>query len=217
MQESSTGKVQAGGHPPDLRFVLFSTPVLQRGWSPHRSGRCETRLPAGANEIEQESLIAARQKVSVRVLLINLAELEGKVVEVARGLSMIRYRTIILLTVGMILGFLMAVSIRPRELSIEVHAQFAQTPNMCTTGGPIPTGWIQISETDNPNCTSPSGVAGRMMQLVNYAKDKPFATETVCSDAVVPSGWIVTSFSHNTQCAYAGSATNDSMIIMNLN
>jgi hypothetical protein len=126
-------------------------------------------------------------------------------------------RTIIfLIIVGVaeMLCVVMLVDIPPRVPPAPTTLQ----PGMCDNSGPVPAGWIQFTEQISPAaCTSPDNKVGRFMDLWEYTKAKQFDTHTVCSDATVPLGWVVYSYSHNPQCAsLPGAPQNEVMTIMKI-
>jgi hypothetical protein len=88
-----------------------------------------------------------------------------------------------------------------RSFSDAVLAQSAPAPvsvNVCEGASRIPDGWVVTDESHNSSCEYPGSktVTGRMLQIDSDASAKQNLTPmTVCADADVPHGFVVTAFS----------------------
>ena len=70
--------------------------------------------------------------------------------------------------------------------------------NVCEGASRIPDGWVVTDESHNSSCEYPGSktVTGRMFQIESDASAKESLTPmTVCADADVPLGFVVTAFS----------------------
>jgi hypothetical protein len=88
-----------------------------------------------------------------------------------------------------------------RSFSDAVLAQSAPAPvpvNVCEGASRVPDGWVVTDESQSSSCEYPGSrtVTGRMLQIESDGSAKKnLSPMTVCADADVPHGFVVTSFS----------------------
>jgi hypothetical protein len=111
-----------------------------------------------------------------------------------------------------------------QSLGDVVLAQSAPAPapapvNICEGASIIPDGWVVTDEAHNSSCEYPGSktVTGRMLQIDSDASAKQNLTPmTVCADAQVPLGFVVTAFGRApNKCsiiAQTPNAPNDHMV-----
>jgi hypothetical protein len=111
-------------------------------------------------------------------------------------------KRVVLVVFVLVLGVFAAKEIRTRFNPSRniVLAQMAPTPSafsMCEGATEIPTGWIATDERHAITCAYPlsTTVTQRMLVIESYASaQKNLTPMTVCADARVPPGFIVTGF-----------------------
>jgi hypothetical protein len=109
---------------------------------------------------------------------------------------------------GLAMSLIYAGSHFKQSLGDVVLAQSAttRTVNICEGASEIPDGWVVTDETVDSSCQYPGSktVTGRMLQIESYASAKRNLTPmTICADANVPLGFVVTSFGKapNNKCS----------------
>jgi len=102
---------------------------------------------------------------------------------------------------GLVVSLIYARAHFKQSLGDVVLAQSAPASapvNVCEGASRIPDGWVVTDESHNSSCEYPGSktVTGRMFQIESDASAKEnLAPMTVCADADVPLGFVVTAFS----------------------
>jgi hypothetical protein len=107
----------------------------------------------------------------------------------------------------------------PGDVVLAQSAPATAPVNVCEGASRIPDGWVVTDESHNSSCEYPGSnpVTGRMFQIESDASAKESLTPmTVCADADVPFGFVVTAFGRApNKCsivAHTPNAPNDHMV-----